>query len=126
MNKMAKIVVPIVEDCGLDSKIAEHFGRALYYALVELNDKGEVIGFRTISNVGEHFGGPGYAHDYILDLKPDAIIVYGMGPRGLSTFQSYGIAVFKAENDTLKDNIMSYSRGELKELTEGCSKARHH
>jgi len=123
---MAKIVVPIVEDRGLDSRIAEHFGRAPYFAVVELNDKGEVIDFRVVSNVGEHFGGPGYTHDHILELKPDAILVYGMGPRGLSTFQSKGIAVFKAEKDTVKDVIEAYVRGELRELTEGCARAHHH
>ena len=123
---MAKVVVPIVEDRGLNSRIAEHFGRAPYFAVIELNDKGEVIDFRVVSNVGEHFGGPGYTHDYILELKPDAILVYGMGPRGLSTFQSKGIAVFKAEKDTVKEVIIAYVRGELRELTEGCARAHHH
>ncbi|MEM2741678.1 MAG: NifB/NifX family molybdenum-iron cluster-binding protein [Nitrososphaeria archaeon] len=123
---MAKIIVPLIEDRGLDSKIAEHFGRAPYFAFVELNDKGEVVSFKIISNVGEHFGGQVHTHENILELKPDAIIVYGMGPRGLSTFQSHGIAVFKAESDIVRDAIISYSRGELKELTEGCSRACHH
>ncbi|MBC7090572.1 MAG: NifB/NifX family molybdenum-iron cluster-binding protein [Nitrososphaeria archaeon] len=123
---MVKIVVPIVEDRGLDSKIAEHFGRAPYFAVFELNDKGEVIYFKTVSTVGEHFGGPGYTHDRILELKPDAIIVYGMGQRGLSTFQNHGIAVFKAEKDTVKDVIASYVKGEVRELTEGCARAHHH
>jgi len=122
---LAKLVIPIVEDKGLDSRIAEHFGRAPYFAVIELNERGEVVEFKAVSNVGEHFGGPGYTHDNIMQLKPDVIIVYGMGPRGLSSFQSRGVAVFKAEGETVKEVILAYSRGELRELTEGCAEAHH-
>ncbi|MEM3404554.1 MAG: NifB/NifX family molybdenum-iron cluster-binding protein [Nitrososphaeria archaeon] len=122
---MARLIVPIEGEKGLDSVVAEHFGRTLYFAIIDLDEKGEIINLKTISNVGEHFGGGRYTHDNILDLKPDAIIVYGMGPRGLSSFQSAGVAVFKANSDILKEVVVAYVRGELEELTEGCSKARH-
>jgi predicted Fe-Mo cluster-binding NifX family protein len=68
----------------------------------------------------------GYAHDNILELKPNAVIVYGMGPRGLSTFQSAGVAVLKANADKVEDVIAAYKDDELQELTEGCHHARHH
>ena len=121
-----RVVVPVEDENGLNAHVAEHFGRAQYFAVVELDDDENVSSVKTVSNVGEHAGGMGYAHDNILELKPNAVIVYGMGPRGLSTFQSAGVAVLKANADKVEDVIAAYKDDELQELTEGCHHARHH
>jgi predicted Fe-Mo cluster-binding NifX family protein len=120
-----KIVVPVVNDSGLDSQLAEHFGRTPYFAVVELDESGNVSNMKTVPNVGEHAGGMGQSHDHIVKLKPNAIIVYGMGPRGLSAFQAAGIAVLKADANTLKGNVAAYNEDRLQELTEGCHQAHH-
>lgn len=122
----ARIVVPTVDESGLNARLAEHFGRAPYFAIVELNDNGEVSSVRTLPNVGEHAGGMGQTHDHILELNPNAIIVYGMGPRGLSGFQNAGVAVLKANANTVREVIATYRDDKLQELTEGCHHAHHH
>ncbi len=122
----AKVVVPTVDESGLKAQLAEHFGRAPYFAVVELNDNGEISNVRTIPNVGEHAGGMGQTHDHILELNPNAIIVYGMGPRGLSGFQNAGVAVLKANANTVREVIAAYREDKLQELTEGCHHAHHH
>jgi predicted Fe-Mo cluster-binding NifX family protein len=121
-----RIVLPVVDESGLNAQIAEHFGRAPYFAVVELDDNGNVLNIKTVPNVGEHAGGMGQTHDHIVKLNPNAIIVYGMGPRGLSTFQDAGIAILKANANTVMDNIDAYSEDMLQELTEGCHHAHHH
>ena len=120
-----RIVVPVVNDSGLDSKIAEHFGRAPYFAVVELEESGNVSNVKTVPNVGEHAGGLGQSHDYIVKLKPNAIIVYGMGPRGLTTFQDAGVAVLRADGNTVREVIAAHNEDRLQELTEGCHEAHH-
>ena len=120
-----RIVVPVVNESGLDSQVAEHFGRAPYFAVVELDESGNVSNVKTVPNVGEHAGGMGQSHDHIVKLKPNAIVVYGMGPRGLSAFQAAGIAVLKADANTLKGNVAAYNEDRLQELTEGCHHAHH-
>jgi predicted Fe-Mo cluster-binding NifX family protein len=120
-----RIVVPTVDKSGLNAQLAEHFGRAPYFAVVDLDENGEVSGVRTVSNVGEHFGGGGQTHDRILELQPNAIIVYGMGPRGLSGFQNAGVAVLMANANTVREVIAAYKDDKLQELTEGCHHARH-
>ncbi|MDH5788621.1 MAG: hypothetical protein OEZ40_10065, partial [Candidatus Bathyarchaeota archaeon] len=75
---------------------------------------------------GEHAGGMGQSHDHIVKLKPNAIIVYGMGPRGLSAFQDAGVAVLKANVNTVAGNVAAYNKDILQELTEGCHHADHH
>jgi predicted Fe-Mo cluster-binding NifX family protein len=120
-----KIVIPTLDERGLDAQLAEHFGRAPFFAVVELDEKGELSSVNTVSNVGEHFGGGGYTHDHILQLQPNAIIVYGMGPRGLSGFQNAGVAVLMANANTVKEVIAAYKDDTLRELTEGCHQAHH-
>jgi len=121
-----RIVIPVVSDSGLDSHIAEHFGRAPYFAVVELDESGNVSNVKTVPNVGEHAGGMGQSHDHIVKLNPNAIIVYGMGPRGLTTFQDAGVAVLRADGNTVREVIAAHNEDRLQELTEGCHEAHHH
>ena len=122
----ARLVIPAVDKSGLNAQLAEHFGRAPYFVIVELDEKEEVSEVKTVPNTGEQAGGRGQAHDNILELQPNAIIVYGMGPRGLSTFQSAGVAVLRANAKTVSEVIAAYKDDKLQELTEGCRHAQHH
>jgi predicted Fe-Mo cluster-binding NifX family protein len=122
-----RIVIPTEDQNGLNANLAEHFGRAPYYTVVDFDEKGEVANVKTVQNVSEHAGGTGYAHDKIREeLKPNAIIVYGMGPRGLNTFQDAGVAVLKANANTVNEVVAAYKEDKLQELTEGCEHAQHH
>jgi predicted Fe-Mo cluster-binding NifX family protein len=120
-----RIVIPTENQQGLNARLAEHFGRAPYYTVLEL-DGNEVSNVKTVPNVGEHAGGRGYSHDHILELQPNAIIIYGMGPRGLDTFQSSGVAVLRANANTVNEVMVAYKNDKLQELTEGCQHAHHH
>ena len=124
-KKTVKVVVPVVDEKGMNALLSEHFGRAPFFAVVDINEKGEVVGVTTISNVSEHFGGSGQRADFILQLKPNAIITYGMGPRGLNIYQSVRVAVLRANANTVREVIAAYNKDELEELTEGCHQARH-
>ena len=121
-----RIVVPTASQEGLKAPLAEHFGRAPYFAVVDLNENGEVANVKTVSNVAHHTGRMGQPHDVVLGLQPNAIIVYGMGRRGISSFQSVGIAVLRANANTVSEVIAAYKENKLQELTEGCHDARHH
>ena len=121
-----RIIVPTENQQGLNARLAEHFGRSPYYTIVELDETGEVSSVKTVPNVGEHAGGMGYSHDNLLQYQPNAIIVYGMGPRGLTTFQNAGVAVLRANAETVIEVISAYKNDALPELTEGCEHAHHH
>jgi predicted Fe-Mo cluster-binding NifX family protein len=118
-----RIVVPTDDERGLNARLSEHFGRAPYFVVVELED-GNVSSVQVIPNESEHFGGFGRAAEAILRLRPSAVITYGMGPRALRAFQEAGVAVLRANADTVKDVIEAYKQGTLEELTEGCLHAR--
>jgi predicted Fe-Mo cluster-binding NifX family protein len=123
---MKRIVFPVDEVFGLDSRLSGHFGRAPFFIVVELDEEGKVVKQEAVSNTSEHFGGSGFPPDRILQLKPNAVIAYGMGPRALTRFQQAKVAVLRANSNTVNELISAYNRDELEELTEGCHQARHH
>ena len=122
----ARIVVPVSDDRGIDAQLSQHFGRAPFFAIIDLDEEGHVIGQGTIANTSEHFGGVGLPPDRILQLKPKALITYGLGPKALRVFQNAGVAVLRTEANTVQDVVRAYNNNELQELTQGCHQAHHH
>jgi predicted Fe-Mo cluster-binding NifX family protein len=120
-----RIVIPVEDANGLNSRLSQHFGRAPYFAVVELNENGKVLDFQMVSNKSEHFGGMGRPSENIMRLGPNGVITYGMGPRALGMFQNANIAVLQANKYIVKELIEAYKRDELVELTEGCHHAKH-
>ena len=120
-----RIVIPVASQDGLNAHLAEHFGRAPYFAVVELNDNGEVANAKTVANVPHSTGRMGQPHEVVLGLNAKVIITYGMGRRGISSFQSVGIAVLRANANTVNEVITAYKENKLQELTDGCHEARN-
>ncbi len=121
----ARIVVPVLDESGLNARLSEHFGRAPYFTVIDLEENGHISNQRTLPNTSEHFGGTGRPPDRILQIQPNALITYGMGPRALGIFQNARVAVLRANTSTVKSVIEAYNNDELEELTEGCHHARH-
>jgi predicted Fe-Mo cluster-binding NifX family protein len=122
-----KIMIPVESEDELNAQVAQHFGRAPFFALVELDEKCKVLGVKTEQNRSEHMGGaPGHSHESFLALKPDAVVAYSMGPGALNTFQEAGITVLQAAAKTVEGNITFFNEGKLKKLAAGCEHAHHH
>ncbi len=117
------LLVPTDDPGG--SIVASHFGRAPFFTVIVLDDKGTVVERTVQPNRGEHSGGRGHAHDNVLRFNPDVVVVSGMGPRGLMSFQSHNIAVLRANSQSVDDVIGAYNQNQLEELTEGCADAHH-
>jgi predicted Fe-Mo cluster-binding NifX family protein len=121
-----RFVVPVSDDRGIDAQLSQHFGRAPFFTIIDLDEDGNVIGQGTIANTSEHFGGVGLPPDRILQLKPKALITYGLGPKALRVFQNAGVAVLRTEANTVREVVTAYNNNELQELTHGCHQAHHH
>ena len=119
-----KVVIPTEDENGLNARLSQHFGRAPYFVVVEL-EEGKVLSVQVVPNKSEHFGGNGRPPDRILQLRPNAVITFGMGPGALSRFQEAGVPVYRAQSDIVKEVVDAYVQGKLEELTEGCGKSRH-
>jgi len=121
----SKITIPVEDANGLNSRLSQHFGRAPYFAAVELDENGKVLDIKIVPNKSEHFGGMGKPPEIIFSLGSNAIITYGMGPRALNMFQKANVAVLQTNKSLVKDIIEAYNKDELVELTEGCHHAKH-
>jgi predicted Fe-Mo cluster-binding NifX family protein len=121
-----QIVIPVEDASGAEAKIAQHFGKAPYIALVEANAKGQIINVKINKNTGEHMGGAGHPHENVLSLKPTIIIACAMGPGGLNSFKDAGIKVLKAQGNTVNEVMTNYQEGKLEPLTGGCPHAHEH
>jgi predicted Fe-Mo cluster-binding NifX family protein len=118
-----RVLIPVFDQEG--QQVADHFGRAPFFAVFEFNDQGTIISRAVVPNTGEHSGGRGHAHDNVLRHTPNVVIVQGMGPRGLMSFQGQSIAVLRANSRMVDDVLKAYARSELQELTDGCADAHH-
>ena len=118
-----RVVVPVSDEKGIDAHLSQHFGRTPYFAIIDLDENGQVIKQSTVSNSGEHFC---EGINFLLDLKPDLMIAMGMGQRVIQNFQNAGIAILRTNANVVKDAIEQYNKGELVELTEGCHKDQQH
>jgi len=122
---MVRLVIPIERFDIERSVIFPHFGRAPEFAVIDLSKEGRVISMKSERNLGEHFGGHGGAEAVVTGLKPDALVVKGMGPRGLADFQSNGIVVFASPLNSVGEAVEAYLAGRLSCLTEPCKDAHH-
>ncbi len=121
-----RIVIPTEDKSGFEAHLAQHFGKAPYYTIVDLDDNNNNVGVRTEVNKGEHVGGTGHPHEHLLALKPNIFVVKGMGPGCLSSLQNAGINVLEATGTTVNEIVESFKEGKLKALTGACEHAQHH
>jgi len=122
---MVRLVIPIESFDIQRSVISEHFERAPEFVMIDLSHEGRVISITPERNVGEHLGGCGGLETVVTSLKPDALVVKGMGPRDLAAFQSNGIVVFASPVNNVGEAVEAYLAGRLSCLTEPCKDARH-
>ncbi|MGL5347040.1 MAG: NifB/NifX family molybdenum-iron cluster-binding protein [Peptostreptococcaceae bacterium] len=122
-----KICVPVEVNNGLESKPFGHFGSAPMFVVCDLNS-GEV---NKIDN-----GDLGHEHGKCQPLKAlsgtevDAVIVGGIGQGAIIKLNQMGIKVYKAQANTIGDNINLLKENKLQEFSlnhtcshNGCS---HH
>ena len=119
----SRVLIPTEDNAG--KVLADHFGRAPYFAIFDIDDFDKIIEERVHENASAHRGGQGHAHNNVLSLKPQVVIVKGMGPRGIKSFQEAKIAVLRADNDAVEKVLDSFVTGKLSELTEGCADSHH-
>ncbi len=102
---------------GLDSRVASHFGRAPFYAVVNI-DNGKVT-FEIVENPRSQGMRPG---EYALTIGVNGVVTKGdIGVRALNMLVQAGIEVYVAKGETLKDVIEEAKNKTLSKYTgTGC------
>ncbi len=97
-----KVCLPVKSDLGIESPIFNHFGKAPCYILFD----SETNEFSSVVNDKEqHKQGDCNPLSPFENAKPDIVVAGGIGGGALSKLINAGIRVFKAEGETVKDNL---------------------
>ncbi len=109
-----KIAVPCDGKRGLNEKIAEHFGRCLYYTIID--EDGEII--EIINNTSEHMGGQGLPPELLKKNKVNVLLCNGIGPRAIEMCKQLDIEVFVCEGETIKEVFDFWKNNKLNVASE--------
>jgi len=121
-----RILIPTLDKNGLDASVSPHFGQAAYLALIDVDGQGNVVSTNFEKGEGPHeereedekFSGlRKNIHQRIIDLKPDIITVFMIGPRAIQDFVSNGIRVFKLPDGikTISEVFDAINEGKVQE-----------
>lgn len=106
----------IAEGDALDSYVAEDFGHAPFFLIVDV----DTLDYRVVKNEFADSEGAGFkVAEAIAGLKVDAVIVGGIGPHGLHILNKAGIQVSYDEDGTVERCVRDFKRRyELKKKFE--------
>jgi len=118
-----KVCVPTMGNKGMEDQVSEHFGRAPTFTVVDTDTKKVEV----LQNVSEHMGGTGLPPEHLSKAGVKIMLSSGMGPRAITMFQQFGIAVFFGARGTVKETVALWKGGKLAPATqEGACKDHRH
>lgn len=110
-----RLVFPTDENMGYLSKRGAHFGKAKFYTIITVADE-KIADVEVVDNPG-HSGSCGGAVANILGLKPDALVVSGIGAKPAQGFYSEGLDVyFDKESPKVEDSVKMFIDGKLAKI----------
>jgi len=109
-----KIAVTAESNNGLESMVAQHFGHAPYFMLVEVEND-EVTTTQGIANPFAENHQPGQIPAFIKEQNADVMLSGGMGGRAIQFFEQYGIKTATGAAGTVRLALENYLGGKLSE-----------
>lgn len=97
----------IAEGDSLDSYVAEDFGHAPYFLIVDM----DTLDFQVIENEFADQNGAGMkVADAIVGLGVDAVITGGIGSHGIDILNKAGIHIAYDEEGTVEECVKDFKR----------------
>jgi predicted Fe-Mo cluster-binding NifX family protein len=109
-----KIAVTAENNNGLESMVAQHFGHAPYFVLVDV-ENGEVTTVESAANPYAEAHQPGQIPAFIKQLNANVILSGGMGGRAIEFFEQANIKAATGASGTVRQSLENYLGGKLKE-----------
>ncbi len=107
-----KIAFASEENKGLESMVAQHFGRCPYYVFVDV-ESNDVKCIETKENPYFDSHKPGVVPHFIAKENANVIIAGGMGPRAIEWFEKLGVQPITGINGKVKYALHKYLEGKL-------------
>ena len=108
-----RIAISTDNNEGLESRVAQHFGRCPYFALVDVEGQ-EIQSILIVKN--PHFSGHqvGQVPTFIHDQNADVMLSGGMGGRAIQFFQQFDIDTATGASGSVQDTLDNYFAGNLR------------
>ncbi len=107
-----KLCIPTTSAEGLEAAVSGHFGRAPFYTFVD-----------TVTGETEAVANPGHdaVHppDFVLQQRPDAVAVRGLGQGAHDRLKSAGVQLLRTEEPDVAETLAAAREGRLPPLTPG-------
>ncbi len=108
-----KFIIPLEDNQDINSKISDHFGKARYFAIVNIEDNS--INVEIVESPKYSGTRPG---EYFSQMSINGVIVRcRIGLKAIELLKEKGIKIFSTDCDTLKCVVDEIRKGELKEFT---------
>jgi predicted Fe-Mo cluster-binding NifX family protein len=109
-----RIAISADSNEGLDSVVAQHFGRCPFFVIVDVTG-GQVRQSEVIENpfYGQHQ--PGQVPGFIKSQNINVMISSGMGGRAIQFFRQYGVGAATGASGTARQAIEDYVAGRLQD-----------
>lgn len=107
-----RIAITAQTDEGLDAPVAQHFGHAPYFVLVDA-DAAEVANVQSLANPFLEGHRPGEIPQFISDQKAEVMLSGGMGGRAIEFFTQFGIVTASGAAGTVAESLAAYLDGRL-------------
>ena len=106
-----KIAVPVRDDKGLESTIEEHFGRAAYFALIEVVN-GKIVRVTVLKNPLRYHG-PGDLPRLLKSYGVNVVLANRVGQRAQEFFKELGIKLVPGFSGSVAEAVRRYLQGEV-------------
>ncbi|MDY0321231.1 MAG: NifB/NifX family molybdenum-iron cluster-binding protein [Arcobacteraceae bacterium] len=117
-SKSKRLIFPTNENAGTLSKRGAHFGKANYYTIVTVYNT-TIVDVEVIDNPGHKSGGCSDAVANIMSLKPDVLIVGGIGGSPAKGFAQAGLDVYFDQHSlTVQESVDMFLQNKLTKIND--------
>jgi len=109
-----KILIPINENKGIESKLSGHFGHCPYFGIYETESQN----IEVVKNNLDHSNEKLTPIDQIMKFHADIVFSKGIGERAIKLFSQTNMKLKTGDFETLGEVIKNIEN--LKDLRSGC------
>jgi predicted Fe-Mo cluster-binding NifX family protein len=109
-----KIAITAENNNGIESMVAQHFGHAPYFILVDVENS-QVTATQGVANPFVNGHAPGQIPGFIQEQNANVMLSGGMGGRAIQFFEQAGIKAATGANGTVRQALENYLGGKLNE-----------
>lgn len=119
-----RIAISAQTNDGLNSVVAQHFGRCPFFALVDVEND-EIKNVQIVDNPFLAGHQVGQVPNFIHSQNADVMLSGGMGGRAIQFFEQFGMGVSTGVTGTVQTAVQQYLAGELYEAAPCADSVAH-